>query len=278
MRQRIATGFTLIELLVVIAIIAILAAILFPVFAQAREKARQSSCLSNLKQIGHALTIYMQDYDEKTTWFYNDQVRVSMAPSIGNTPATFASYWYWVLYPYTKNWQVFVCPSVPTRAPGTDGLAPFCDVELRPVPNLRRCGYGFNVGHVGYGGGDPYFRPVTNPKAGDTKALSAIGEPARTIYIADSAYSPAATQFAGWQDIKCPILPHKPRLASQLDIYVSGARFGGPDNANITRRHNGGAVCTFMDGHAKWYSYNDIVWQRSPEKELWGHFSSPEPN
>ena len=64
------------------------------------------------------------------------------------------------------------------------------------------------------------------------------------------------------------------KLASQLDICVKTA--GGPDNANISHRHAGGANCVFMDGHAKWYTYNAIVWERSPEKELWGHFSSPE--
>ena len=66
------------------------------------------------------------------------------------------------------------------------------------------------------------------------------------------------------------------KLAAQLDIYVSGKAFGGPDNPNITRRHVGGANCMFMDGHAKWYTYNAIVWERSPEKEIWGHFTAPE--
>ncbi len=69
MVKRHALGFTLIELLVVIAIIAILAAILFPVFAQAREKARQTACLSNMKQAGLATVLYVQDYDEMTMWF-----------------------------------------------------------------------------------------------------------------------------------------------------------------------------------------------------------------
>jgi prepilin-type N-terminal cleavage/methylation domain-containing protein/prepilin-type processing-associated H-X9-DG protein len=93
-------GFTLIELLVVIAIIAILAAILFPVFAKAREKARQSSCLSNTKQIGLAVMQYAQDYDEllPRTYF--------MPP----TPPGNQS-WAMVIAPYTKNVQVFDCPS-----------------------------------------------------------------------------------------------------------------------------------------------------------------------
>ena len=88
-------GFTLIELLVVIAIIAILAAILFPVFAKAREKARQSSCLSNMKQIGLAMLQYAQDYDERwVLWF--------QPPPI---------YYYTLLDPYCKNTQMWVCPS-----------------------------------------------------------------------------------------------------------------------------------------------------------------------
>jgi prepilin-type N-terminal cleavage/methylation domain-containing protein/prepilin-type processing-associated H-X9-DG protein len=87
-------GFTLIELLVVIAIIAILAAILFPVFAKAREKARQTSCLNNMKQIGNGLMMYVQDYDET----------YPMVPGPDN------------LNPYIKNLNIWACPSGPKNA------------------------------------------------------------------------------------------------------------------------------------------------------------------
>src|SRR5690606_2691782 len=100
-------AFTLIELLVVIAIISILAAILFPVFARARESARRASCLSNLKQIGIATMMYVQDYDEKYPNGQNQSVTSGPGGAWGTT------YWYWpqILYPYTKSWQVYFCPS-----------------------------------------------------------------------------------------------------------------------------------------------------------------------
>jgi prepilin-type N-terminal cleavage/methylation domain-containing protein len=97
-------GFTLIELLVVIAIIAILAAILFPVFAKAREKARQSSCLSNCKQLGLAIMQYTQDYDEMLPLGQMDTVPVTY-PLRGIYDGTS------VLMPYIKNQQVGICPS-----------------------------------------------------------------------------------------------------------------------------------------------------------------------
>src|SRR3712207_5618453 len=101
------SAFTLIELLVVIAIIAILAAILFPVFAQAREKARQASCLSNLKQITTGFVMYAQDYDETFPQWKWDQSYHS--GTVNKNDAT--SLWHNAIYPYVKNAQVFACPS-----------------------------------------------------------------------------------------------------------------------------------------------------------------------
>ena len=102
-------GFTLIELLVVIAIIAILAAILFPVFAKAREKARQSSCSSNVKQLGLSWLQYAQDYDETV-------MPVNIGPTVSYTLPNGTAYtgymlWPTCVYPYVKNIQMYTCPS-----------------------------------------------------------------------------------------------------------------------------------------------------------------------
>jgi prepilin-type N-terminal cleavage/methylation domain-containing protein/prepilin-type processing-associated H-X9-DG protein len=254
-------GFTLIELLVVIAIIAILAAILFPVFAQARDKARGAACLSNLKQMGNALMMYMQDYDEKSVWFYNQQV------ADNTKPVNFLNgYWWNLVMPYVKNQQVFKCPSV--------GKATYCDPDSGKTPaNVLRCGYGINVAHVGYGSGDPYF---TAGKAADTRALAAIAEPARTIFLTDSAPSQLPEHNSmGWQDIKCP-MKHKQPLASQVDVYAYSGTYGVPINSNVTKRHQGGANCIFMDGHAKWYTHDTIHGNWTKGQELWGHWDSPD--
>src|SRR5258708_35894742 len=101
---RSKSAFTLIELLVVIAIIAILAAILFPVFAQAREKARQTSCLSNTKQTTLAYMMYIQDYDEGVVLNNPD---VMWSP----VPVDASGTWFGRIQPYVKNWGVFGCPS-----------------------------------------------------------------------------------------------------------------------------------------------------------------------
>jgi prepilin-type N-terminal cleavage/methylation domain-containing protein/prepilin-type processing-associated H-X9-DG protein len=110
--SRSRSGFTLIELLVVIAIIAILAAILFPVFAQAREKARQTACLSNQKQIGAALAMYIQDYDE----------RIPSSKSLGRWWTLLTAAWpppfaRDQLMPYVKNEAIWYCPSIALDRP-----------------------------------------------------------------------------------------------------------------------------------------------------------------
>jgi len=113
------SAFTLIELLVVIAIIAILAAILFPVFARARENARRASCMSNLKQIGLGVMMYVQDYDE----IYPPRgytTPTSQIPPDGevwySNAGTNSWFWHQLLYPYTKSDQVYICPSAPTSS------------------------------------------------------------------------------------------------------------------------------------------------------------------
>ncbi len=143
-------GFTLIELLVVIAIIAILAAILFPVFARAREKARQTSCLSNLKQFGLGLMMYAQDYDEMLP--VRAYTGTDLVYPNGTTGTTYL--WYHMLYPYLKNWQMMQCPSSSQRYDG--GYHPMG-------------GYGGNV----------YIWEIS---------LGRVTEPSETLAVLDGSY------------------------------------------------------------------------------------------
>jgi len=151
-------GFTLIELLVVIAIIAILAAILFPVFARAREKARQASCQSNLKQIALAVIMYMVDYDQCfpiVTHVAPDQPQPALACGqqgwcdnrqhtlpITMPGAIRSGYVHWRLNPYIKNWQLWICPSMtpnfnPTTQNATSYLTTLRTVTTWPTWNLE---------------------------------------------------------------------------------------------------------------------------------------------
>src|SRR6266568_7571892 len=109
LKSRPRSGFTLIELLVVIAIIAILAAVLFPVFAQAREKARSSACLSNMKQSCYGLMMYVQDHDGYFPYWSMEQGGYFGWFSRQKGRLFFT--WEDQIQPYVKNWNVFVCPS-----------------------------------------------------------------------------------------------------------------------------------------------------------------------
>ncbi len=152
MRKHFNKGFTLIELLVVIAIIAILAAILFPVFARAREKARQTQCLSNVKETMLAVNMYAQDYDETLPRLNTDVGSSGYELPNGSTYNGQYMLWHTILYPYTKNYQIWSCPS---DSSGYNG---------------------------GYTGGGSYGLNTYN----DDLALAQINYPSESMFFADS--------------------------------------------------------------------------------------------
>jgi len=160
-------GFTLIELLVVIAIIALLAAILFPVFARARENARKSSCLNNLKQIGVGLAQYTQDFDEQ-------YCRASMTPP---TMTTQIMSWQNVIMPYVKSAQTFACPSNSNRTKGFIGC-PSCS-PVKGNPDNVPISYGANQGKNNNKG------PFSAQNVPEAVSLADIQSPTSVIAICE---------------------------------------------------------------------------------------------
>jgi prepilin-type N-terminal cleavage/methylation domain-containing protein/prepilin-type processing-associated H-X9-DG protein len=234
-------GFTLIELLVVIAIIAILAAILFPVFAQAREKARQTSCLSNSKQVGTSIIMYVQDYDE------------AMPLAI-----TYASWGTWAnrLQPYQKNWDMMYCPSGGNRLPSSWDLG----------PNYQWSGnwqywtqYGINASYMNRAEGDCSNIQVDGNGFGPPTTLADIKSPAATVLLAESGgQKPAEFDNIGTCVVYGPGGWTAPDVCTYGDWGKNGSGnwFGGGsgenDYGNVRFRHNNGANVTFADGHSKW--------------------------
>src|ERR1051326_7586640 len=171
-RTRSTKAFTLIELLVVIAIIAILAAILFPVFAQAREKARAISCMSNAKQMGLSISMYIQDYEGR--YFPYRYSANYITDGASNFPGCLTEcyphhhFWNQLLFPYTKNYGIFVCPSAKNghvnQVSATEGL------------------YG---GTNSYGM-NSFFNNTNSRVKGINEA--ALPEPATTLLIHDEDY------------------------------------------------------------------------------------------
>ncbi|GAB4454431.1 MAG: hypothetical protein OHK0029_09000 [Armatimonadaceae bacterium] len=243
--NRKLTGFTLIELLVVIAIIAILAAILFPVFAQAREKARQTSCLSNMKQWGLAFVMYVQDYDERSP-----MAGAEFAHAGQNPP--FASQWWNALLPYMRNQQVKVCPSDASN-------------QRSRADNVRTS-YLYNdwLGQYNWTLNNGTYNPFP---------LAAFNAPADTITF---------TEGRMWGNANVPAMNSgTPFIAENVGCLLTGVAYDGSpyavgtpwagtttptpgwagDHCGLngnggfvnTPFHNGGNNFAFADGHAKWF-------------------------
>lgn len=206
-------GFTLIELLVVIAIIAILAAILFPVFARARENARRSSCQSNLKQISLGVLQYLQDYDET---FPCNYTCLDNGACVSGSYADYPG-WAYVTQPYLKSYQILQCPSETTAPPGNP--ATYYD------PKYMDYWYNANIGST-----TAYGPPAIK--------ASSITSVALTLMVGDgiAGYS---DRFQGWANV----------WQSYYLLNVSNAH---PNEYAAARRHLDGANYSFADGHVKW--------------------------
>jgi prepilin-type N-terminal cleavage/methylation domain-containing protein/prepilin-type processing-associated H-X9-DG protein len=155
-------AFTLIELLVVIAIIAILAAILFPVFAQAREKARSASCASNVKNLGLAVLLYTQDYDEQLP-----------LAAYARSESEFVT-WHDLADPYVRNKAIWLCPSSPLGKTDAAGK--------------ETSHFGYNVRYL-----TTIAPDFANANAHTAVALAAVAQPAETVLLADAKASIAGS-------------------------------------------------------------------------------------
>jgi prepilin-type N-terminal cleavage/methylation domain-containing protein/prepilin-type processing-associated H-X9-DG protein len=218
-------GFTLIELLVVIAIIAILAAILFPVFAKARAKARQTSCLSNQRQIATAILSYTQDYDGCFMPVYNDNYGYP----------DFRMNWADAIWPYVKSRQLFACPSGVAKDWGAD-----FDPPEGQIGNMQWTRYSMNMCHgwhfpegstAGIGGASPYECPLSD---------SRLTYPSQhgMIFESSNAWWCHWLGHPGWDGWG----------TSEDGTYLVGTM-----GETIYPWHNEGLNIALTDGHAKWF-------------------------
>jgi prepilin-type N-terminal cleavage/methylation domain-containing protein/prepilin-type processing-associated H-X9-DG protein len=201
-------GFTLIELLVVIAIIAILAAILFPVFSRAREKARQTSCLSNLKQLSMAVIMYSTDQDGMMPW-QQEYVLWDNYGSLGMLP------WMQVVEPYTKNTQIYRCPSGPANT-------------------LTHYSFNQNAMSIAASWANPAYGAYT---------IDSPQDPSATVMLFDSG-----GQLTTWADAAAS--DADPTNENQI---ITGSTTADIYSLSFPGRHNDGNNIAFMDGHSKWW-------------------------
>ncbi len=226
-------AFTLIELLVVIAIIAILAAILFPVFARARENARRTSCMSNLRQMGLAAMQYVQDYDE----FYPPNLIATDEPAPDGDSWN-NGYWYWpqMLYPYHKSTQVFYCPS---------------SVEPSTTPPMTRH-YGANTAIIVY------------PASAARISMAALITPASTYMMTDSGALRIDRSWTLTLASNNYYLPGAGSAGNACGTTVANAKADCE-----TGRHFVGVNVAFADGHVKWLKSSVLYTEAGKSTGAW---------
>lgn len=253
--RREASGFTLIELLVVIAIIAILAAILFPVFGRARENARRSSCSSNLKQIGLGMMQYSQDFDETLP-----QIVENQAGPLAPQPVEPKS-WVQILNPYIKSYQLWQCPSeTTTGATPYNGYWPGATVDVSDHTDY------FYNGLAAQPPGTNYWEGVRIPKFESVATGILVGDQNPTL--------PA--EYGGWKGQGAKSVNTNYHGSGTNGAYcqgilgeVSNGTYGCEDLVTIDRkgaamRHLGGANYLFADGHVKFQKPTQIYGGGTP--------------
>jgi len=254
-RTRKQSGFTLIELLVVIAIIAILAAILFPVFAQAREKARATSCLSNMKQIGLGIMMYTQDYDEMYPLYvgsYCAGARVTNPLDPNDTPGGSTGIgrrpmWQYLIYPYLKSWGIYSCPS---DKPQPKNL----------VAAFHNISYGYNYGYLSKleVANEPDTCGIGQWFSGRSQAI--VNRPADIVAVTDSggrdAFGEGGSTVGSmvnapdaWPSSEYFYGPTQVGWGLGCLDYFQGSKWANTDG--FAFRHSEGGNVTYADGHAK---------------------------
>jgi prepilin-type N-terminal cleavage/methylation domain-containing protein/prepilin-type processing-associated H-X9-DG protein len=234
MKQPRRYGFTLIELLVVIAVIVILAAILFPVFARARDRARQSLCASHLTQLAKAGMMYLDDYDDRFPSCY----RTPFGHSALDIHA--------LLQPYLRDWEVFYCPDRHT-------VRPDCVDRTGQFGSPVTCmGYGYNWGTgTGEQGsptkGDGLVRG--GPRLGQVTGVChcEVAQPARCLFLGDTNDHDLLTL---WRDAMPGVWRRGP----------DGTPVNGAGDPYEPARHSGGNNFAFVDGHLQWLRFPGGPW------------------
>lgn len=266
--MRKQSAFTLIELLVVIAIIAILAAILFPVFASARAQARKATCISNLKQIALSAAMYGEDYDARLLPGWTQR-------SSDLTQADYTWTWAGLIQPYQKNYAVNQCPDHGTIAPTT--------AKDASAAMGFKSSYGMNVDGI-FGAGNTQVFPNV---LGQWPKKSTARNSAETVQFMDAAEITDTTEgdAAGMKSAYLNFLNDPDKQNPGAQNYPAGLYFriptsiGDGSNGAVVpiSRHNGNCVAAYLDGHAKAIKLTSVWVKAGQSVGAWWHDVSKQP-